>query len=215
MDMESNTSTDQIARPFELRLTIDGVEHRFVKAFYTPGRYVRHGPDDVVITPGGRIRLGTQFVGAHHVSQDTRAYLYWDDSKKIAISFAQDRAPSAYPIQVTAQTTSARVDARRFFKKNLPKVNRAQYAGVYHCEVKPAGEVGITDVDGDVCIIDLGERHEQSPRTAAAPRPTTPSTDAVRAWAKEHGYQVGERGRLPKYAVTAYEAANQQSLSRP
>lgn len=32
-----------------------------------------------------------------------------------------------------------------------------------------------------------------------------PSPDTIRAWAKEHGYQVGERGRLPREVMTAYQ----------
>ena len=33
-------------------------------------------------------------------------------------------------------------------------------------------------------------------------------TKAIRAWALEHGYQVGKVGKLPPDVIAAYEAAN-------
>ena len=33
-------------------------------------------------------------------------------------------------------------------------------------------------------------------------------TAAIRAWAKEHGHEVNERGRIPQSFIDAYEAAN-------
>jgi hypothetical protein len=43
----------------------------------------------------------------------------------------------------------------------------------------------------------------------ATPSASAPSQDirAIRAWAREHGYQVSERGRLPRDLVEAYNAA--------
>jgi Lsr2 len=35
-----------------------------------------------------------------------------------------------------------------------------------------------------------------------------PDTAKVRAWAKEHGFEVSERGRVPKNVLEAYEKAN-------
>jgi hypothetical protein len=35
-----------------------------------------------------------------------------------------------------------------------------------------------------------------------------PTTAAVRAWARQHGYPISERGRIPITVVEAYEAAN-------
>jgi hypothetical protein len=37
---------------------------------------------------------------------------------------------------------------------------------------------------------------------------TTPDTSAVRAWAKDNGYEVADRGRLPAEVTDAYLAAN-------
>jgi hypothetical protein len=34
------------------------------------------------------------------------------------------------------------------------------------------------------------------------------NTAAIRAWAKQHGHEVNERGRIPSNVVEAYEAAN-------
>lgn len=38
---------------------------------------------------------------------------------------------------------------------------------------------------------------------------TTPSSSHVRAWARQHGYAVGDRGRLPEDVQEAYHRAHQ------
>lgn len=45
---------------------------------------------------------------------------------------------------------------------------------------------------------------------ARRPRRTPDTTDpqAVRAWARSHGYEISDRGRVPASVVTAYEAAH-------
>jgi hypothetical protein len=37
---------------------------------------------------------------------------------------------------------------------------------------------------------------------------TTPDTAAVRAWARENGYQISDRGRIPAEVTEAYSAAH-------
>ena len=39
---------------------------------------------------------------------------------------------------------------------------------------------------------------------------TQPSIESIRAWAKEHGYQVGDRGRIPREVVVAFREAQGQ-----
>jgi len=46
-------------------------------------------------------------------------------------------------------------------------------------------------------------------RGGRAARPAgAPDTAKIRAWAKEHGFEVSERGRVPKNVLEAYEKAN-------
>lgn len=46
-------------------------------------------------------------------------------------------------------------------------------------------------------------------RTAGRPQqPAGADTAKIRNWAKEHGYQVNDRGRVPNNIREAYEAAN-------
>ena len=47
------------------------------------------------------------------------------------------------------------------------------------------------------------------------PAVTTPDTTAVRAWARENGYDVAGRGRLPADVVQAYEKAQGRSSAAP
>lgn len=39
---------------------------------------------------------------------------------------------------------------------------------------------------------------------------TKPSIESIRTWAREHGYQVSDRGRLPREVVTAFRKAQGQ-----
>lgn len=89
------------------------------------------------------------------------------------------------------------------------------------------GESVIFAVDGKSYEIDLTEKHANDLRDALAPyisagrraagaapkaqrRRGTNSRDlgAVRAWAKENGYTVSDRGRVPATILEAYDAAN-------
>src|SRR5512135_1883336 len=40
------------------------------------------------------------------------------------------------------------------------------------------------------------------------PRQTRQDTEAIRRWAREQGYQVSDRGRLPNDVVAAYQTAH-------
>lgn len=42
---------------------------------------------------------------------------------------------------------------------------------------------------------------------------TTPDTAAVRAWARENGYEISDRGRLPAEVTEAYAAAHPSGKS--
>lgn len=59
---------------------------------------------------------------------------------------------------------------------------------------------------------DFGRYIEHARRAAGGRRPGRPRRDrprspAVRAWAKQHGIQVSERGRIPASVVSRYEKA--------
>lgn len=43
----------------------------------------------------------------------------------------------------------------------------------------------------------------------------TSAIGAVREWAKRHGFQVGDRGRLPAAVVDAYQAAAEAADATP
>lgn len=42
---------------------------------------------------------------------------------------------------------------------------------------------------------------------------TSPDTSAVRAWAREHGFDVADRGRLPAEVRQAYDAAHRSKAA--
>ncbi|MDE0547093.1 Lsr2 family protein [Microbacterium sp. C7(2022)] len=94
------------------------------------------------------------------------------------------------------------------------------------------GETVTFSLDGTAYEIDLTQAHATALREAFAPyidagrRVTSSRTansgptprsrrrsgqqdySAVRAWAKENGHQVSERGRVPASVMEAYEAAH-------
>jgi hypothetical protein len=95
------------------------------------------------------------------------------------------------------------------------------------------GETVLFSLDGVAYEIDLTDENAEALRDAFAPyiaaaRPISRSTSgspstssarkrrrtgqqdfsAVRAWAKENGHQVSERGRVPAAVLEAYEAAH-------
>ena len=60
-------------------------------------------------------------------------------------------------------------------------------------------------------FIDAGRRSSTGVSTQKAPRRrsgTGRDLAAVRAWAKENGYSVSERGRVPAAILEAYDAAH-------
>jgi Lsr2. len=58
-----------------------------------------------------------------------------------------------------------------------------------------------------------GNRSKKSPAQATRDggtkrkRTRNPETDAIRTWAKDNGYEVNDRGRVPQAIVDAYNAA--------
>ena len=55
-----------------------------------------------------------------------------------------------------------------------------------------------------------GRRAQRQPAQEAEKpaRSKREETAAIRQWAREHGYQVAERGRIPKSVMEAYQAAS-------
>jgi hypothetical protein len=93
------------------------------------------------------------------------------------------------------------------------------------------GETVLFSLDGSAYEIDLTDENAAALREAFgryidAARPISRGTasttasprkrrrtgqqdySAIRAWAKENGYQVSERGRVPANVLEAYDAAN-------
>ncbi len=90
----------------------------------------------------------------------------------------------------------------------------------------PAGTGGTIrfGVDGATYEIDLTDENAAALRTALAPYVTagrrtsttkrsaagrtrsTRDLDAIRAWARENGHQVSDRGRVPVAVLAAYDA---------
>lgn len=93
------------------------------------------------------------------------------------------------------------------------------------------GETVRFSLDGTAYEIDLTDQNAAALRDSLAPyvsaarsisssrgasseagrrrrRPGQQDYSAVRTWAKENGYQVSERGRVPASVIEAYEAAH-------
>jgi hypothetical protein len=96
------------------------------------------------------------------------------------------------------------------------------------------GDTVLFSLDGVAYEIDLTDENAAALRDALAPyieaarpvssragssgsgngggrprrRPGQQDYTAIRAWAKEHGHAVSERGRIPASVLEAYEAAN-------
>lgn len=51
-----------------------------------------------------------------------------------------------------------------------------------------------------------GRRRSAAPRRAG--RAASSETAQIRAWAREEGHPISERGRIPRHIVEAYEAAH-------
>ncbi len=49
---------------------------------------------------------------------------------------------------------------------------------------------------------------DRAGRRRRPPQQPREDTQAIRGWAREHGYQVSNRGRLPTDVVAAYQAAH-------
>src|SRR5690554_3997969 len=92
-----------------------------------------------------------------------------------------------------------------------------------------SGETVLFSLDGAAYEIDLTEANAEALRAALAPyiaagrrvsasgsgsgartrrRGAQQDFSAVRAWARENGYQVSERGRVPAAVQEAYDAAH-------
>ena len=56
-----------------------------------------------------------------------------------------------------------------------------------------------------------GSRREQKMTVSSGPRPQTldrEQTAAIRAWARQNGHQISDRGRISKTVVDAFQAAH-------
>lgn len=51
------------------------------------------------------------------------------------------------------------------------------------------------------------KRGTPASRSATRPPADREKTKAIREWAREHGYELAERGRIPAHVITAYEEA--------
>lgn len=63
-----------------------------------------------------------------------------------------------------------------------------------------------------------GRRAARAARSARGSNNNTPvrqHNQAVRAWARQNGYTVSGRGRIPAEVVAAYEGANTSSAAEP
>jgi Lsr2 len=52
-----------------------------------------------------------------------------------------------------------------------------------------------------------GRSHRQTAMTDKPSRSNREETHAIREWARQHGHQVSDRGRIPKSVIEAYHAA--------
>ena len=53
-----------------------------------------------------------------------------------------------------------------------------------------------------------GRTRGQASMTDRPVRPSREETHAIRQWARDHGHEVSDRGRIPKSVTEAYEAAH-------
>jgi hypothetical protein len=53
-----------------------------------------------------------------------------------------------------------------------------------------------------------GRTQRQTPVTDKPARSSREETHAIREWAREHGHQVSDRGRIPKSVLEAYRAGS-------
>jgi hypothetical protein len=58
-------------------------------------------------------------------------------------------------------------------------------------------------------------RGRRSATSTSGTAPKRGDLGAVRAWAREHGHKVSERGRIPGDLLAAYDAANEGAASKP
>lgn len=52
------------------------------------------------------------------------------------------------------------------------------------------------------------DRRTAPPRKSSGPRPANQTVPEIRRWAKDNGFSVPDRGRLPKDVVAAWEVAH-------
>src|ERR687890_1467394 len=53
-----------------------------------------------------------------------------------------------------------------------------------------------------------GRTRGQAPMTDKPSRSNREDTQAIREWARQHGHQVSDRGRIPKSVIEAYQVAH-------
>jgi hypothetical protein len=53
-----------------------------------------------------------------------------------------------------------------------------------------------------------GRGRAGQPATEKPARSNREETQAIREWARQHGHQVNDRGRIPKSVIEAYQAAS-------
>jgi len=51
-------------------------------------------------------------------------------------------------------------------------------------------------------------RGQRQPATDKPARSSREDTQAIRVWAREHGHEVSDRGRIPKAVIEAYQTAS-------
>lgn len=144
----------------------------FVHTLYTADRII----DDMSITRAGRFGLPKYFLQLHGIREGMRAYLYWDEGNEaVAVRFAATDDRIAYPIHFTGKY-GAFINALRFFRAN--RLDPMQYRGRYSYMHMAAKQVGITDVQGDVLVVELRKpRARHATDLHALPQPAERSRD--------------------------------------
>lgn len=77
----------------------------------------------------------------------------------------------------------------------------------YEIDLNEANLARLTDAMAP--FVEKARRSAGAPRRTGTRRPASEGdASAVRAWAREHGYEVSDRGRVPKQVRDAYTAAH-------
>lgn len=118
------------------------------------------------ISKTGRIGLSREFVTEYDLSADSRASLYWDDSRRaIAIaftsseskpkvgSFAKVQPTDGYNVAFVGGGSAAYIIASGFFKQ--VGVDPSEHKGHYRYETMDADDAGIADGGKTVFVVTL------------------------------------------------------------